>query len=97
MDDENNYFEMDENRNSTNVFRKRYSLKPRSSIKEHNLHFDENESKRLSKKKITWYSNGNEGESDHSQGMKSPERSYSEAKTHYSDIVKYLFLKKIKL
>lgn len=53
--------------------------------------------KDFQKKKITWYSNGNEGESDHSQGMKSPERSYSEAKTHYSDIVKYLFLKKIKL
>ena len=94
---------MEDNKNSTQnetdetttinkklILRKRSSLKPaRSSIKDHNLKFEEimqhiNVNKNL-KKTISWESK-DEDEADPLE-KKPIDRTYSDAKTHYSDIV----------
>jgi hypothetical protein len=72
--------EREDGENTDNLaFARRSSLKPRSS----EAKFKQDESgKKSFKKKITWSSN-DEPEVHCSSGMKSPERSYDDAKTHF--------------
>lgn len=87
MENDNNTrlgYQDNENEESTNSqkfpLKKRSSLKPRSSIKDPYIRSDENPNKSF-KRRITFSSN------EESQGvqspLRSPEKSYKEAKTHF--------------
>lgn len=71
------------------LLRKRSSLKRRSTLKDSNLeaHFNLNVDHGF-KRKITWNIDEAEQNTDGESALnKSSDRSYSSAKTHYSDIV----------
>ncbi len=86
---DNNHLGVREEEETTNktFMRKRSSLKPRSSIKDSSLKFDENNVNKTLKKKITWGSNIEEESEIDLAAKKSPEKSYDKAKTCFSEIV----------